>query len=101
MRRRQKDGKKILKALLYWIPFIGYIIVVSPSSVISFAGFYLLLSIALFTTLKSFFPLGRTLVWLGIILIYLLLRQFHIDNILNTLILAGIFITLEIYFRRT
>lgn len=101
MQRRQRDRNKILKLLLYWFPFIGYIIIISPSSIISYLGFYFLLSISLFITFKSFFSQGRTFVWLGIILIYLLLRQFHLDNILNTIILMGIFLTFEIYFRKT
>ncbi len=86
--------------MLYWLPFVGYIIIVSPLSIISFAGFYVLFAFALFSTFKVFFPTSRTLMWTMVILIYLTLKQFHLDNIINTLILAGIFITLVIYFRR-
>ncbi|OGG20469.1 hypothetical protein A3D03_06485 [Candidatus Gottesmanbacteria bacterium RIFCSPHIGHO2_02_FULL_40_13] len=100
MRKRRRGGKKIFKLILCWLPFVVYINVISPSSIISFAGFYLFLALSLFFSLKIFFSLGRTIHWIGIMLIYLLLRQFHIDNIINSMLLLGILVTLEIYFRK-
>ncbi|MBI3379504.1 hypothetical protein HY029_01975 [Candidatus Gottesmanbacteria bacterium] len=101
MRRRLRDRKTIFNRILFWITFIGYIAIIEPASIISFLGFYLLLALTIFFTLKSFLSIVRTLVWIIIIILYLLFRQFHLENILNTILLIGIFITFEIYFRES
>lgn len=100
MKRRQKNTRGIIKIILVWLIFIGYINIISPSSLISFVGFYLLLALSLFSTFRLFISLGRAIIWLAIILIYLLLRQFRLDNLINTILLFGLLFTLEIYFRR-
>ncbi|MBI5452307.1 hypothetical protein HY945_02505 [Candidatus Gottesmanbacteria bacterium] len=101
MRQRQKNKRGIIKILLVWLIFIGYINLFSPSSILSFLVFYFLLSLNLLFTFKSFFPFGRSLLWTGIIIIYLILRQLHLDNIINTILMVSILITFEIYFRKT
>lgn len=100
MKTRQKPRRKLFWLILFWLIFVGYINLAQPSSVLSFSGFYLLLSLAIFNTLRTLLSLGKSIVWIGVILIYLILRQFHLDNILNTIILISIFVTFEIYFRK-
>ncbi|MBM3283406.1 hypothetical protein FJY90_04085 [Candidatus Gottesmanbacteria bacterium] len=97
--RRKAKKKTVIKPFITWLLFFVFLNFIPPAGMLSFVIFYLLLSFSLFSTFQLFTLKARSLVWIASILIYLLLRQNHLDNPLNILLLAGILITLEIYFR--
>lgn len=86
--------------LLTVLLFLGYINLFSPTDIIYILGFYLLFALALLLIFKTFFRLERSIVWLVVILIFLLLQQLRVNNIINTVILSAILITMETYFRK-
>lgn len=99
--RRRKKPKGIIKVIISWLIFIGYINLFPPTTSFSFLAFYFLLLLSLFATFRLFIPVARSIVWIATILIYLILRQNHLENIINTILLLGIFVTLEVYFHKT
>jgi len=100
MRKKQKNGKRLIRMIFFWILFFFYISLFPQSNLVSFFIFYIILSLSLFLTLQTFFSILRSVIWVLLLVVFLLLRQNHLNNIINTLLLLGIFITLEIYFRR-
>lgn len=86
--------------LTFWLVFLGYINLFPPESRFSFLVFYLLLSTSFLFTFLLFSSVVQSLERTIIVIIFLLLRQFKLENILNIIILVGIGITLEMYFRK-
>jgi len=99
-RRKIVSRKKIFATLTFWLIFFGYINLFPPESRLSFLAFYLLLSASFLFTFLLFSSVVQSLERTIIVIIFLLLRQFQLENILNIIILIGIAITLEMYFRK-
>lgn len=100
MTRKKRGSKKIFLAIVSWFLFLGFIFIIPPAYLSALIIFYLLLFLSLAATLNIFASFTRSLLWSLLIIIYLILRQNHLDNNINTLILLGILVTLEIYLRR-
>lgn len=100
IRRKKLNGKKIILAVFFWIIFFTFLNLFSPENLLTFFGFYFLLCFALLATFKMFTSLLRGIIWIAIIIVCLLLRQHHLDNFINSILLLGILVTLEIYLRR-
>ncbi len=97
--RRLKRSKSLFKPFILIAILGGFIFFVPPENILYFAAFYILLFTAIWQILQTFFDNKKSLVYTIIIITYLLLRQNKIDNILNVILLAGLFVALEIYFR--
>jgi hypothetical protein len=91
----------LLKPLFCWFLLIIYINLSAPDGLIPFLGFYVLFSLALYISLNIFLPNSRSAVWTAFSATCLILKQFQLANILNIILLLGILVTFEIYFRKS
>lgn len=98
MKTKIKKGS-IAKIIIWWFLLVGFINLFSPNNVWINILFYILLSITIWKSLKLANNSRRSILWTIMFIILLLLRQNRIDNILNILLIAGILISIEIYFR--
>lgn len=94
-------GKEFVKPILFMFILLCYIFFVPPSSLFALIGFYTLVVFASFLLLDIFFPKKRALAYSIFLIVYLLLRQYHIANILNLLLFIALLITMEVYFRKS
>src|SRR3989338_8607449 len=98
--KKKKGQKKLFYILLPWLVLISYIIIFPPGNTLLFFIFYLFLFIALSNTIHQFRSLVKSILWAAIIIVFLLLRQFRIENIINLILLLSILVTFEVYFRK-
>jgi len=99
MRRKIKKDN-IVKLLFYSVLFGVYVYFIPPVYILSYLGFYVIFLFLVYSTVRIFISKTRSVFWALIIFVYLLFRQFEISNLINTLLLLGIFLTLELYFRK-
>ena len=100
---RRKNGRKsVTRAAMAFAVFLIYLNFVTPSNFLTFIAFYILAACSVFFTLKIITDsANRAGFWSLLTVTYLLLRQYRLENILNTLILAGLALTMELYFRKS
>jgi hypothetical protein len=99
-KRRGRAWKKFIKPIFAWFVLIVFINIFPPENILHFMVFYLIFFLSIFTTLKLIFATFRSLSWTTIIITFLILKQAKIENIINTILLLGILLTIEIYFRK-
>jgi len=97
--RKTVRRKKLFLPLISLMLFLGYMISFPPDNIYYFAVFYLFLFLSLWQILRIFYDNKKSLIYPVIIIVFLLLRQNKIDNILNLLLLLGILVSIEVYFR--
>jgi len=97
--RKKTKNRDFIRPILFWSAFIVLVINISPESILAFFAFYLLLTLALIYTLQNLFSAKRSIIWSSVFVFYLLLRQLNLANIINTIILVGILISLDIYLK--
>jgi len=101
MKRKKKNIlKKIIKTSIAWFFLFVFIITFPPENILFFALFYLLFFLSIYITLKIFFKTLRSFYFAILIIIFLIFRQQKMDNIINNILLIGILLSLEIYFRK-
>ena len=98
--RKQFDRKKLIRPIFPLIGLIVFINVFPPDNLLMFGIFYVLLYVFLLFFFQIFFPGVRSFIWATIFLTYLVFRQYKFDNVVNLLLLGGIFLTFEVYFRK-
>ncbi|MBI2617453.1 hypothetical protein HYW55_04925 [Candidatus Gottesmanbacteria bacterium] len=86
--------------LTLWVIFCLYTLLIPPDSIVSFLGFYLVLFLALFRSLRLFFHLSLALPVSFFPLFVLGLFQFQLNNSINLSLLGGLLITIFFYFRK-
>jgi len=106
--KRQKEVKlrknffvTLLITLLLWLGVVGVIYFLDPYRATNIIVFFAVVFFALFFTLSIIFISSRRGVTASCaLIIFILLRYFGVGNIINFLLIAGIYITLEIYLSR-
>ncbi|OIO14857.1 hypothetical protein COV53_06980 [Candidatus Gottesmanbacteria bacterium CG11_big_fil_rev_8_21_14_0_20_37_11] len=98
--RRKLRKENIIKLLFFSVLFGIYVYIIPPVYILSYLGFYVIFLFWIYSTVRIFISKTRSVFWALIIFVYLLFRQFEISNLINTLLLLGIFLTLELYFRK-
>jgi len=99
--KRKNFLPTLILAILLWGSWGWFIFSFPPANNFLIFIFYLLLFLATFLTTALIFANSRRGLMIALFLIlFLLFRHYHLANILNILILAGIFISLEIYFSK-
>ena len=90
----------VISAIFFWALFSLYIYMISPDNILALLGFYILAFLGLYFTFNIFLERMRSFIWILIILFFLFLRQMHFANIVTVILLLGIFVTVELYFRK-
>ncbi|MCL4339085.1 hypothetical protein M1271_05340 [Patescibacteria group bacterium] len=99
----RKNRRKLISRTAITITiFLLYVNIFPPESPFSFLGFYLLATLTLFFFFMIFLDSkSQSILWSLTIITFLILRQFHLENVLNILILASLAVTLAIYFSKS
>ena len=102
IRRRKNFLPTLIVTLLLWSLTFSLVYFIDPETALAVPGFFVLIFLSLLFTFSTIFASSRRgfLISFGIIL-FLILRYFGVGNILNFLLISGLLITAEIYFRRT
>jgi hypothetical protein len=99
--KRKNFLPTLILAIIFWGIWVWFIFSFPPANNFLIFIFCLLLFLATFLTAALIFANSRRGLLIALFLIlFLLFRYHHLANILNILILAGIFISLEIYFSK-
>jgi len=99
--KRKNFLPTLILAILVWGVWLWLIFSFPPANNFLLFTFYFLLFLATFLTAALIFANSRRGLLLALFLIFFLFfRYHHLANVLNILILAGIFISLEIYFSK-
>jgi len=99
--RRKNFLPALTLATLLWGIWFWFIFSFPPANNFLLFTFYLLLFLATFLTTALIFANSRRGLFIALFLtLFLLFRYYQIANLLNLTLLAGIFISLEIYFSK-
>lgn len=100
-RRRKNFLPTLIVTLLLWSLTASLVYFVDPETVLAVPGFFVLVFLSLLFTFSTMFANSRQgfLISIGITL-FLILRYFGVGNILNFLLISGLLVTAEIYFKR-
>jgi len=99
--KRKNFLPTLILAILFWGIWTWFIFSFPPANNFLLFTFYFLLFLATFLTAALIFANSRKGLLIALFLIlFLLFRYHHLANVLNILILAGIFISLEVYFSK-
>lgn len=102
VKRRRSFILSLPVILLLWSSIVAIVYFVDPDTPFVIALFFVLLLIALAFTLSFIFVnTRRGITATGVIIIFLLLRYFGVGNVLNLILLTGIAINTELYFKNT
>jgi hypothetical protein len=87
-----------LIALIFWLVWGGLVFFQPPANNLVIVLFFSLLFLALFLTLSLFFANSRRgAIGAFFFTLVLIFRYNHLGNLLNLFLLAGIFLSLELY----
>jgi len=85
--------------LLLWAGLAGLIYFVEPDSPLAVIAFFALFFFALLFTFSTVFANSRRgLITSLALFVFLILRYLGVGNILNFLLIAGVAVTIELYF---
>lgn len=97
--KRKKLYLTLILAILFWLGWLALVFLYPPLNNFLIFSFFVLLFLALFLTASLIFKNSRRGLFLTLFIIsFLLLRLFKLANLLNIIFLAGIFLSLELYF---
>ncbi|MGB9706597.1 MAG: hypothetical protein ACPLXP_00780 [Microgenomates group bacterium] len=97
--KRKNFLPTLVLAILFWVAWSWFVFSYPPANNFLLFTFYFLLFLATFLTAALIFANSRRGFFLAAFLIlFLLFRYYQIANLLNLFLLAGIFISLEVYF---
>jgi uncharacterized membrane protein YbhN (UPF0104 family) len=101
IRKRKNFFPTLLLTILLWVLAGGMIYLVEPDSFGAIPIFFILVFLALLFTASTIFANTRRglITALGLT-IFLFLRYLGVGNIINFLLIAGLGLTIEIYFSR-
>lgn len=101
IKRRKNFLPSLIVTILFWLATAYMIFFTNPLSHGSVQLFFLSLCLSLFFTTSIIFAnTRRAVLFTFSITLFLLLRYFGIGNIINVLLIAGLAITVEIYFSK-
>jgi hypothetical protein len=85
--------------LLLWAALAGLVYFVEPDAPLALIAFFILVFLALLFTFSTVFANSRRgLIATLALVVFLLLRYLGVGNILNFLLIAGVAVTIELYF---
>jgi hypothetical protein len=85
--------------VLAWVGVVATIFVLKPEGIATILFFFSLLFIAIYLSVViPFSNKRRALLVASLVVSLLLVRYFHLDSIINFVLLVGIFATIEVYF---
>lgn len=97
-KRRKNFLPTLLLAILFWSLWFWLVFSVPPTSSLSLLLFYFSLFLALFLTAALIFANSRRgFLTAAVVICFLVFRYYQLTNILNLLLLFGIFLCLELY----
>jgi hypothetical protein len=100
MRKRFLKPKNFIIPLVLWAIPVIYIIVVSPDNIFAVAFFYGLIALPVFFSLRLILARNSGLRWTLAVILFLILRQLQVGNMVNILLLLMTFTTIELYYRK-
>lgn len=99
LRRRKNFIPVFLMSVFFWFLLFGIIYFIEPDSALAIPTFFLIFFLALFSTSSLIFRNRRRALFVTIaITLFLFLRLLGLGNLLNLLVLLGIFVAAELYF---
>jgi len=99
--KRKNFLPTLILAIILWGVWFWFIFSFPPANNFLIFIFYFLLFLATFLTTALIFANSRRGLMIALFLVLLLLFCYHhLANVLNILVLAGIFISLEAYFSK-
>ncbi|MDP3888856.1 MAG: hypothetical protein Q8Q24_02315 [bacterium] len=90
-----------LASLLVWLIFLYFVLTYAPETTLLVGVFYLLLFFALFFTLALFLANSRRGLLVSLAIVgFLFLNQIKQANTLNYILLAGLLLSIELFFTK-
>lgn len=101
MKHRRNFLPSFLLTLLLWLAWLAFVLSYTPTTNLLIAIFYCLFVLASFFTFALIFASSRRGLLISLALTaYLILRQIHQDHLLNFILVGGLLLSIELYFRK-